>query len=169
MPEKNAVLEFEDEHHIIRLYDNLLRIDLKGSFKNEIEEALENKPILKETIGSLLGVLIPLHIRLLDIKSVHLNDTGKIKINLPFHRNIVITIERKNAEKLVNELTQLISRAKKLELERTIKERRKHLKKKSRHARSTGASSYVTMPYYFPTEQVDVVNRLGPRKKKRRR
>jgi len=34
------VLEVEDPHFTIKLYDNLLKIELKGSFKNEIEEAL---------------------------------------------------------------------------------------------------------------------------------
>jgi hypothetical protein len=60
-------LNVENPHFIVRLYENLLRIDLKGSFKNEVEEALENKPVLKETIGGLLGIFVPLHIRLSDI------------------------------------------------------------------------------------------------------
>ena len=42
------VLNVENPHFIIRLYENLLGIDLKGSFKNEVEEALENKLILKK-------------------------------------------------------------------------------------------------------------------------
>jgi hypothetical protein len=71
------VLKVENPHFIVRLYENLLRIDLKGSFKNEVEEALENKPILKETIGGILGIFVPLHIRLKDIDSVHTDETGK--------------------------------------------------------------------------------------------
>jgi hypothetical protein len=62
MPTANTVLEVEDPHFTIRLYEDLLKIDLKGSFKNEIEEALENKPVLKETIGRVLGIFVPLHI-----------------------------------------------------------------------------------------------------------
>ena len=58
MPEAIAVLEVDNPHFTVRLYENLLKIDLKGSFKNEIEEALENKPILKETFGSVLGIFI---------------------------------------------------------------------------------------------------------------
>ena len=73
MPEAIPVLEVDRLHFTIRLYENLLKIDLKGSFKNEIEEALENKPVLKETIGSVLSVFVPLHIRLSDIDSVHMD------------------------------------------------------------------------------------------------
>jgi hypothetical protein len=102
------VLEADRAHFTIRLYENLLKIDLKGSFKNEIEEALENKPVLKETIGSVLSVFVPLHIRLSDIDSVHMDETGKLEINLPLHRNIVIPLERKDAERFVDKLNELI-------------------------------------------------------------
>ena len=57
MPKTIAVLEVEDPHFTIKLSNNLLKIDLKGSVKNELEEALENKPVMKETIGRMLGYL----------------------------------------------------------------------------------------------------------------
>ena len=111
MPTATTVLEVVDPHFTIRLYENLLKIDLKGNFKNEIEEALENKPILKETIGRLLGIFVPLHIQLSDVDSVHMDETGKIKISLSHHRDIVIPLEHKEyAEKLVEKLNQLISK-----------------------------------------------------------
>jgi LPS O-antigen subunit length determinant protein (WzzB/FepE family) len=111
MPGTIIVLKVENPHFTIRLYENLLKIDLKGSFKNEIEEALENKPVLKETIGKILGIFVPLHIRLNEINSVNMDETGKIKVSLPHHRDIVIPFERKeDAEKLVEKLNQLISR-----------------------------------------------------------
>jgi hypothetical protein len=111
MPEAIPVLEVDRTHFVVRLYENLLKIDLKGSFKNEIEEALENKPVLKETIGSVLSVFVPLHIRLSDVDSVHMDETGKLEINLPLHRNIVIPLERKDAERLEDKLNELIPKA----------------------------------------------------------
>ena len=89
MPRNIPVLEVEDSHFTIKLYDDLLKIDLKGSFKNEIEEALENKPVLKETFGRVLGIFVPLHIHVGEIDSVHMDDSGKIKIDLSHHRSIV--------------------------------------------------------------------------------
>jgi hypothetical protein len=166
MPEPLAVFEVKEPHITVRLYENLLKIDLRGSFKNEIEEALENKPILKETFGSVLGIFVPLHIRLTDIKSVHMDETGKIKVKLPLHRDTVIPLERNDAKRLLDKLNQLISNAKKKDLERILSKRARHLKKRSE---KSSPSSYVTVPYYFPTEQVDNVSKLQSRKKRKKR
>jgi hypothetical protein len=168
VPETIPVLEVENPHFIIRLYENLLKVDLKGSFKNEIEEALENRPVLKETIGGVLSIFVPLHIRLSDIDSVHMDETGKIKVSLPHHRDIVISLERKDAEKLVDKLNQLIPKAKTREIKERImrKRTRRKLKRKSKRA---PPSSYATVPYYFPTEQVDNVNKLQRKRKNRKK
>ena len=111
-PLSNTVLEVEDPLFTIRLYENLLKIDLKGNFKNEIEEALENKPVLKETVGRVLGIFVPLHIPISNIDSVDMDEAGKIKVSLSHHRDIIIPLEHKeDAEKIVKELNQLISKA----------------------------------------------------------
>ncbi|MGD0995301.1 MAG: hypothetical protein ABR909_07235 [Candidatus Bathyarchaeia archaeon] len=166
MPRTLMVLEVEDPHFTIRLTNDLLKIDLRGSFKNEIEEALENKPVLKETIGRILGVFVPLHIRVSDIDWVHLDETGKINVSLPHHRNIVIPLERtEDAEKLVEKLNQLISIARTAK----IKERVAMRRVKRKRARALSPSSYGTVPYYFPTEQADIVNKLRRKRKKQKK
>jgi hypothetical protein len=168
MPEEVAILEVENPRLTIRLYENMLRIDLKGSFKDEIEEALENKPVLRETIGGVLGMFAPLHIRLSDVDSVRMDETGKIKVILPHRRDVVIPLEPKDGKRLLDMLNQLIPKAKNRELkERIIKKIGKRKAKKK--PRGTPPSSYVTMPYYFPTEQVDIVDKFGRRKRKRKK
>jgi len=122
MSDKTVILEIDRPHFTVRLSESLLKIDLKGSVKNAIEEALENKPVLRETIGGILSIFAPLHIRLSDIESVHMDQTGKVKINLPHHRDTVILLEPKDAKRLVDKLNQLIPKEKKKELERIIKE-----------------------------------------------
>jgi hypothetical protein len=162
-------LEVENPHFTIRLSENLLKIDLKGSFKNEIEEALENKPVLKETIGRILGIFVPLHIRVSEIDSVRMDATGKIKVSLPHHRNIVIPLERQeDAETLVEKLNQVISNAKTAKIKERLAMRRakRKLKRKSRGA---PPSSYGTVPYYFPTEQADIVDKLKRKSKKQKK
>jgi hypothetical protein len=168
VPRTVKVFEVENPHFTIRLYEDLLKIDLKGSFKNEIEEALENKPVLKETFGSILSVFVPLHIRLSDVDSVHMDETGKIKVSLTLHRNIVIPLERKeNAEKLVEKLNQLVSNAKTAKIRERIAIRRAKRKLK-RKSRGVSPSSYGTVPYYFPTEQADIVDKLRRNRKKQK-
>jgi hypothetical protein len=169
MPRTIKVLAVENPHFTIRLYEDLLRIDLKGSLKNEIEEALENKPVLKQTVGSILGIFVPLHIRVSEINSVHMDETGKIKVSLPHHRNIVIPLERKeDAEKLVEKLNQLVSNAKTAEIKERLAMRRAKRKLK-RKSRGVSPSSYGTVPYYFPTEQADIVDKLKRKSKKQKK
>jgi len=124
MPEDPPVLEIDEPHVTIRLYENVLKIDLKGTTKNEIEEALENKPVLKETLGNILGLFVPLHIRLTEIHSAKVNAAGKVKLDLHHHRDITVPLEEKEAEKLVDKLNELIPKAKERELMRMIREAR---------------------------------------------
>jgi hypothetical protein len=137
MPDPIKIIVVKNPHFTIKLSDDLLKIDLKGSFKNEVEEALEHKPVLKETIGKILGIFVPLHILVSEIDSVHMDETGKITVNLHHHRNIVIPLEHKeNAEKLVEKLNQLISKAKieKIKVKRAekkLKRERAEAKRKS--------------------------------------
>jgi len=118
----DVILEIDHPHFVIRVDENLLRIDVKGNVKNEIEEALEKTPILKETIGSILGLFAPLHIRLCDIDSVRMEKTGKVKIVIPHRRDVVVPVKPGEAERLVNKLNQLIPEAKKRELQRIMRE-----------------------------------------------
>jgi len=147
MPETIKVLKVENPHFTIILYDDLLKIDLKGSFKNEVEEALEHKPVLKETIGKILGVFVPLHILVSEIDSVDMDDTGKITVRLPHHRDVVIPLENKeHAEKLVEKLNQLISKARTEKIrenveikraEKKLKSARKEAKRKANERKNT--------------------------------
>lgn len=120
MSEKGAILSINKQHFTVRLYENLLKIDLKGSVRSDIVEALENRQILRETIGEILGIFIPLHIHLSDVDSVHMDKTGKVEIGLPRHRNITIRLGIKEAKQLVDKLNQLIPEAKERELEHLI-------------------------------------------------
>jgi hypothetical protein len=165
MPEAAKILQIEDPHFTVRLYEDFLKVNLKGSFKNDVEEALENKPVLKRTIGAILSVFVPLNIRLKDIDSVNLDEEGKLKIVLPHRRDIVLPLERKDAEHLIEKLNEWIPKAKKKELKRII---RSNVKKRRKKSKSVPLSSYRSVPYYFPTEQVDIVNKLR-RKKKRKK
>jgi hypothetical protein len=124
MTEKTVVLEIDKPHFIVRLYEDTLKIDLKGSAKNEIEEALENKPILRETIGGILSMFAPLHVRLSHIDSAQMDKTGNVKLILPLHRDITIPLKLDEAKKLVDQLNRLIPIEKGKELERTMKKHR---------------------------------------------
>lgn len=142
MPEADVTLEIDHPNFVIRLDEYLLRIDLKGSFKGKVGEALENTPILKETIGSIFGLFAPLHVRLSDIDSARIEKTGKVKIVLPRRRDITIQIEAKEAKRLVDKLNELIPAAKQRELERIISE---HKLQKVADEEMEGAKTMATL------------------------
>jgi hypothetical protein len=101
------VLSIDEPNFVVRVYERSLRIDLKGSVKDEIADALENRPVLRESIGNILGVFVPLHVPLSDIDSVQMDEKGKVTIELPRHRDVVIQLQPENAKKLVDKLNQL--------------------------------------------------------------
>jgi len=68
----------------------------------------------------------------------------------------------------VDKLNQLIQKVKNREIKERIM-RNKVKRKIKRKSNRVPPSSYVTVPYYFPTEQVDIVNKLRRKKGKRKR
>ena len=124
MPKATEVLTIVRPHFTVRVYESVLRIDLKGSVKSNIEEAFENTPVLKQTIGSILEMFMPLHVHLSDVDSVRMDKKGKVTIKIPRHRDVVIPLEPTDAKRLVDKLSQLVPAAKEKELGRIIKEHR---------------------------------------------
>jgi hypothetical protein len=124
MSESVEILKIEKPHFTVKVTESMLRIDLKGSVKDDIEDALENKPVLKETIGRILGMFIPLHVRLSDIDSVRMDKNGDVMMKLPRRRDVIIPLDPKDAEKLVDKLNQLIPKEKEREIVRIMKEQK---------------------------------------------
>ena len=112
MSEGKAVLEIEGSHFTLRLYEDWLRIDLRGNTRDEIAEALENKPVLKQSIGSILEIFAPLHIHLSDIDSVRTDSLGKVKLVLPRRRDVTIPLTVNEAKTFVDTLNPLIEKEK---------------------------------------------------------
>jgi hypothetical protein len=125
LSQAKAILEIDNPHFTLRLYENWLRIDLKGNTKNEIVEALENKPVLRQSIGNILDIFAPLHIHLSDIDSVHMDSLGKVKLVLPLRRDVTIPLAVNEAKTLVDTLNPLIAKEKEKENRRIMEERKR--------------------------------------------
>jgi hypothetical protein len=148
MSEKTVVLKISKPHFTVKLYKSLLKIDLKGSVKNDLEEALENKPLLRESIGGILSMFVPLHIRLSHIDSVRKDKMGKVTIKLHLHRDIVIPLEPKEAKELVDKLNRLVPEEKKKDLVRANEERR--LRKIEEEERGVERAILTSNPFPVP-------------------
>ena len=132
MSSVDKILKIENPHFTVRLYSNMVKVDLKGSFKNEIEEAVENKPVLKQTIGKALGLFVPLHIKIKDIDLAEMKENGEVKLKIPKHRDVTIPFESKeDAEKFFDELNKNIKRIEDVEKAKVeLEEIRERAKKK---------------------------------------
>jgi len=153
MSKTDAVLKIDKPHFSIEVYEDFFKLDLKGTLKNEIEEAFENKPILKETLGGVFGVFVPLHIHLRDIDMVDMDKTGKVKIKIPRRRDVTISLDPKNAKKLVDKLNQLIPKEKDKELRRVIKEKKGKLKLTERGQKIERAPVIASTSFPVPEPQ----------------
>jgi hypothetical protein len=151
----DVVLEIDNPQFIIRLYEELLKMEVKGSVKNEIEEALENTPIARQTIGNILGLFVPLHVRLCDIDSVSMDKAGKVKLVLPHRRDLTIPLGTEDAKKLVSKLNELIPMAKQKELERIMKKHNLHRIIGEERIERSGGRTSPFLPFPAPTGMLE--------------
>lgn len=157
MSESRVILKFEKQHFTITLDRSMLKIDVKGSIRSEIEEALENKPVLRQTLGAILGIFAPLHIRLSDIASVNADDKGKLKIVLPRHRDIMLPLDPKEAYTLANKLNDLIPVAKRRDAIRASREaiHRRVGEERLEMGRASDTMPFVSAPYAQEATEVE--------------
>ena len=108
MAEEDLVMVIEKPHFKVKLHSTLLEVDLKEGVKKELEDVLEAKPALRESLGFLFQTIIPLDVPLKDIESAVVNKKGQVKIAIPSRRDITIPLESKESKRLVDKLNELI-------------------------------------------------------------
>ena len=163
MSQVKAMLEIDGLHFTVRLYENWLRIDFKGNTKNDIVEALENKPVLRQSIGNILDIFAPLHIHLSDIDSVHLDNIGKVKLVLPRHRDVTIPLAVNEAKRLVDTLNPLIAKEKEKKTQHAIEGRKVQEYEKGEREAERGAVTSGSFPIAQPPRVLDELGETGER------
>ena len=147
MARDTEVLRIDEPHFAIRVYESSLRIDLKEDVKHEIKDAFDNKPVLRESIGNILEVFVPLHVPLSDIDTAQMDEKGKVTIKLPRHRDVVIRLQPENAKKLVDELNQLVPGKKEKARELIFtEEKSERIEKAEREYNREGTGAQFPMP-----------------------
>jgi len=106
--EEDLVMVIDKPHFKVKLHETLLEVDLKKGIRKELEDVLEAKPIIRENLGFLFQTIVPLDVRLRDIKSVNVDKKGQVKIVIPSRRDIVIPLEPSESKRLVDKLNELI-------------------------------------------------------------
>jgi virulence-associated protein VagC len=109
MTAEDIVMVIDKPHFIVKLHKTLLEVDLKEGVRKELEDFVEAKPILRETLGLLFQTVIPLDVELKHIQSVEIDKKGRVKVIIPSRRDLLIPLDRKESERLVEKLDELIA------------------------------------------------------------
>jgi len=127
MSTEDLVMVIKKPHFTVKLHNDLLEVDLKEGLKKELEDVLEAKPILRESLGFLFQTVIPLDVPLRDIESVNVDKKGRVKVVIPSRKDIVIPLKANESKRLVDKLNELIPAEKERvmrQLEESEKDRR---------------------------------------------
>lgn len=116
--EEDLIMVIDKPHFIVKLHKSRLEVDLKEGIKKELEDVIEAKPILQETLGFLFQTIVPLDVPLKDIESVKVDEKGQVKVAIPHRRDIRIPLEANESKRLVEKMNELIP----IEKERAIRE-----------------------------------------------
>jgi len=124
MSTTDLVLKIDKPQFVVKLHTDLLEVDMKEGAKKDLEDVIEKNSALRESLGVLFQTIVPLDIPLKDIDSVHLDDSGKLKIVIPKRRDITISLTQKESQRLMKKLNELIPLEKERELRRIIASRK---------------------------------------------
>jgi hypothetical protein len=123
MAEEDLVLVIDKPHFTVKLHRDLLEVDLKEGAKKKLEDFLESKPSLRESLGSLFQAVVPLDVRVKDIESAttdrelypHVLAQGwaQAKIAIRNRKDLHIPLTLDESENLIAKLNELIHKAKK--------------------------------------------------------
>ena len=109
---KKPILTIDKPKIIVRLYEDLLEVDLKEGAKTELEDVVEAHPVLRESLGVLFQTIVPLDVALSTVESAEVDDEGRLKVVIPLRRDIVIPLEHDESTRLAEKLNELIPLAK---------------------------------------------------------
>jgi hypothetical protein len=120
---KEPIIKIDKPHFIVKLYEDLLEVDLKEGARKELEDAVEAHPAIRESIGILFQTIVPLDVALSAIDSAEVNKKGQLQIVIPLRRDIVIPLESNESKKLAEKINELIPIAKFKDAEKAEKMR----------------------------------------------
>lgn len=120
MAAEDLVMMIDKPHFTVKLHQSLLEVDLKEGVKKELEDVVEANPTLRGSLGFLFQNVIPLDISLKDIESVELDKKERVKIIIPYRKDIAIPLDPDESRKLIDKLNELIPIEKQKEMERML-------------------------------------------------
>jgi len=110
--EKDPILVIDKPDFVVTLHECWIDVALKKGAKAKLENAIERNPLLRKTLGVVLQSEIPSDVQLCDVKSVDVDGEGRLRLVIPGHVDIVLPLGVEDANRLADELKDLIPMAK---------------------------------------------------------
>ena len=108
MSDEEVVMEIDKPHFTVRLHTTFLEVDLKEGARKQLEKLLETNPGFRDSVGLLFQTVVPVDVRLRDIRSVGLDKKNRVKIDVPHRKDITIPLNEKESKLLIDKLNELI-------------------------------------------------------------
>jgi hypothetical protein len=108
MSDEDIVMTIDKPHFVVRLHTTLLEVDLKEGARKELEKLLEANPAFRDSVGLLFQTVVPIDVRLRDIRSVGLDKKGRVKMDIPHRKDLTIPLDETESKRLVDKLNELI-------------------------------------------------------------
>ena len=108
MSDEEVVMEIDKPHFTVRLHTTFLEVDLKEGARKQLEKLLEANPGFRDSVGLLFQTVVPVDVRLRDIRSVGLDKKNRVKIDIPHRKDITIPLNEKESKLLIDKLNELI-------------------------------------------------------------
>ena len=109
MTTSDIVMLIEKPHVKVKLHERVLEVDLTGGFRKELEDIVEARPALRQTVGFLFQTIIPLDVPLKDIETTTLDERGRVRIVIPHRRDLVIPLAPDESKPFLIKLDWLIA------------------------------------------------------------
>ena len=108
MSDEDIVMIIDKPHFTVKLHTTQLEVDLKEGARKELEKLLEAHPTFRDSVGLLFQTVIPLDVRLRDIRSFGLDKKGRVKIDIPRRKDLTIPLNEEESKRLIDKLNELI-------------------------------------------------------------
>jgi pyruvate-formate lyase-activating enzyme len=137
LPDSPTILEFDKPQFKVKLYPDVLALQVKEAAIGDFDKLAEATPHLADTLRWLVHTIIPLHVKLEDIEKVEADDSGRVTLKVPLRHDIHIPLELSESRPLVEKLEELIPAAKAQALEK------KRVAEKARQEVETKGAEYL--------------------------
>jgi hypothetical protein len=115
---EDIIMEIKKPHFTVKLHGTSLEVDLNKGVRKELEDVLEARPAIRESLGFLFQTIVPLDVQLKDIESVKVDKKGQVKVVIPSRRDITIPLKPNESKRLVEKMNEYIT----LEKERAVRD-----------------------------------------------